>query len=79
MCKKKTLDDLRTAKDVFTYAEQHGGCIEYGGRHAKVRGPGGGIVAVPCHPGDLKTGTLRSIIKMLVAVGLGIMILAIVL
>lgn len=80
MSKKKTLDDLRGARDVLTYAQQHGAYIEPGkGSHTKIRGPQGGIVVVPNHPGDLKPGTLRSILKMLAAVGLGIAILALVL
>jgi len=76
MSKPKLLDDCRTARDFFSYAESKGGRIENGGRHTKIVGPGGGRVAIPTHNGDILTGTRRAIVKMLIAVGLGIMPLA---
>lgn len=74
---RKTLDQCRSGKDILNWAERNERAyVKYGGRHAKVVGPNGGIVPVPTHPGDLPRGTLRSIIKMLRAVGLALIPLA---
>jgi len=73
MGKNKLLKDCHTSSDFFSYAEKHGGKIENGGRHIKIRGPNGGIVPVPCHPGDIAPGTRRSIIRMLIEIGLGLL------
>lgn len=72
--KAKSLDDCYTRDDFTRYATRHGGEIEYGGRHPKVRGPNGGICPLPDHGGNkaYPPGTRHSIIKMLSAI-LGIL------
>ena len=79
MSKIKRVEDCRTHKEFVRWATQHGGIVEPGGRHTKVRGPKGGMAPIPNHRGDLATGTRYSIIKMFVAIGLAcILLLAIV-
>lgn len=52
------------------HAVRRAGCtIEYGGRHPCIKTPGGARVPFPAHPGDMRPGTLRSILKMLEAAG----------
>jgi len=76
MSKPKLLDDCRTNDDFYRYAESKGGEVRFGHGHPKIVGPGGGIVPLPGEHGEIKSGTRRSIVKMLIAVGLGIMPLA---
>lgn len=60
------------SSDDFIRAVQHqGGVIENGGRHIKAKDPDGlGCVPIPAHGhDDLPTGTNRSIMKALLALG----------
>jgi predicted RNA binding protein YcfA (HicA-like mRNA interferase family) len=67
---RKQLEDCRTAREIVSYSECHGGYIKEGGSHTKIVGPTGGICPVPRHNGDLPSGTLRSIIRMLKLIGI---------
>jgi predicted RNA binding protein YcfA (HicA-like mRNA interferase family) len=70
---KKSLEQIKTSKDMIRYAEHHGGqVVRQTGSHAIVQGPSGGICPVPMHNGDLATGTCRSIKKMFLAIGLAV-------
>jgi hypothetical protein len=73
MSKPKLLTTCRTNKHFTAYAKSHGGYIEYGGRHPKIVGPNGGSVPFPSHHGDIPVGTRRSIIRMLIEIGLGLL------
>lgn len=69
MC-KKTLQACRTHEDFCAYAKKHGARIENGGVHTKIYGPGGGMVPVPRHPGEIGKGLRFSIIKKMALIGL---------
>lgn len=67
----KNPDDCKTAQHVNTWCLKNGWVRSEGGSHTKYRSPGGNRMAVvPRHKGDLRTGTMRSIIKILLGVGL---------
>lgn len=73
---KKTLDKCRKGKDFISYAASQGAKIKNGkGSHIKVYGPRG-MCPVPNHNKDLGNGLRCAIIKMFVAIGLGILVLA---
>jgi len=76
MAKPKKVEDIRNARDLEKWARYHGADIENGkGSHAKVRGPDGGICVYPRHGNeDFAPGTRGSIIKTLIAIGLGVFI-----
>lgn len=70
MGKKDNIHQCKTAREITSYAESHGGqVISQSGSHVKVRGPVG-TVTIPNHPGDLATGTRCSIIKTLLRIGI---------
>lgn len=72
MAKKNNIEQCKTSREVISYATRHGGqIVSQNGSHVKIMGEGG-FVIVPNHPGDLKTGTRRSIIKAMRAIGLAI-------
>jgi len=76
MGKKKDLNALRTSRQFLAWAEKHGGDIRRGkGSHIHVR-KNGIIVTIPDHPGDLATGTRRAIVKAFIAMGMGVLVLA---
>jgi hypothetical protein len=73
MSKPKALDDCRSDQDFFAYGKSKGGIVAHGGRHPKIYGPRGGSVSIVSHNGDIKIGTRRSIVKMMIAIGLGLL------
>lgn len=75
---KKTLEACKTHDDFVSYSKKHKARVEPGGRHTLIFPPGGGLVPVPHHKGDLATGTRFSIIKALTAAGMaGVVILVV--
>jgi hypothetical protein len=70
---KKSLDQLRTGSDFVSYVEHHPATreIRQSGSHVCVKGPNPGTAVFPNHGGkELAPGTRRSVVKMLVAIGL---------
>lgn len=67
---------LRTGREFIAYAERRG-CTVRHGRHAYVTAPNGRGCPIPTHPGDLPTGTRRSILKMFAHMGLLALVLAV--
>jgi len=76
MAKPKRVEDIRNARDVERWARDHGAEIRNGrGSHAKIYGPDGGMCVYPRHGNDdFAPGTRGSIIKTLIAIGLGVFI-----
>lgn len=62
-------DHCKSSRDFIRLATSRGAEIREGGSHTKIIGPGGGIVPIPRHTGDLPTGTRRSIARMLKLIG----------
>ncbi len=76
MGKKKDLNALRTSREFIAWAEKHGGEIRRGkGSHIHVRKKEV-MTTIPDHPGDLATGTRRAIIKAFIAMGMGVLLVA---
>lgn len=75
---RRTLDRATTAREVCAALETHPNLREWrqSGSHRTYTGPSG-IVVVPAHTGDLKRGTLRSILRMAAMAGLAALVLAI--
>lgn len=77
---KLTLDDCRSGRDFMAYCARHPETREMrqnGSSHVVVKGPKPGSAVFP-HPersDPLPTGTRRSVIKMLMLIGLGVFIL----
>jgi len=79
---RKTLDECRTGNDFRSYVDHDPRTKEIrecGSSHTGVKGPKPGT-AVLCGHGskELPIGTRKNIIKMLIAIGLGIAILILV-
>ena len=76
MGKKDDLHALRTSREFVAWAKRHGCDIRYSkGSHVQAR-KNGITATIPNHPGDLATGTRRAIIKMFVAMGIAVLVLA---
>lgn len=73
MSHKHSLDDCHSGHDFVKYATQHPECrsVRQSGSHVIVEGPLPGRAVLPDHRGDAPTGTRHSMIKMLIAIGLG--------
>jgi predicted RNA binding protein YcfA (HicA-like mRNA interferase family) len=70
----KQLDHCRTSREITSYLSHRGAtCSRQSGSHSVWHGPNGAQIIVPCHAGDLKRGTLSSIIKMIIVAGLGML------
>jgi predicted RNA binding protein YcfA (HicA-like mRNA interferase family) len=68
---KPALEQCRKGKEFIGYAERHGGYVDrQSGSHAIVKGPTGGTCPVPVHPGEIPTGTRRSIMKRFQMIGI---------
>ena len=78
MGKIKRVEDCKTYRDFESWGLFKGGRLKTGGRHVKIVGPSGGIVPLPKHSGDLPKGTRWSIIKMFKAVGLAVIVFAVI-
>lgn len=78
MARVKKVDDIRKPRDVERWARHKGASLENGrGSHGKVRGPDGGICVYPRHGNkDFAPGTRVSIIRTLIAIGLGLVVIA---
>lgn len=76
---RRTLDRATTAREVCQALEHHPDLREWrqSGSHRTYTGPHG-IVIVPAHAGDLKRGTLRSILRMAAMAGLAALVVAVV-
>lgn len=76
---KRRLDKCKSGKDFVKYAECHenyrGGRQK--GSHRIVKGIKPGIAVIPVHSNkDLPTGTRKSVVKMLISIGITLIILA---
>jgi len=71
---KKKLEDCRTGRDFNHYVVHDDRVreIRQNGSHLMVKGPLPGTAVFPNHAGDMATGTRRSVVKMLMAIGLGL-------
>jgi predicted RNA binding protein YcfA (HicA-like mRNA interferase family) len=77
--KKEDVNSLRTGREFVDYAKRHGAEVTPGkGSHIKIRTKKG-LVIVPNHPGDLAVGTRRAIVKAFVAIGLAVVLIALIL
>lgn len=73
MSQRKALDDCRTYSDFRRHVECHPNtvAVRITGSHLIVRSASGQSACVPAgHHGDLPTGTRRSVVKQLAAIGL---------
>ena len=57
-------------REFVAYVERAGCRTRQNGSHVIATGRNGQIVVIPCHNGDLPTGTRRSILRMLARMGL---------
>lgn len=74
MTRIKTIQDCQTRHDFETWAIQHGGKVQYGGRHPKAVAPCGAKIPLAGHGNEtIPLGTRRSIVKMFIAFGLAIL------
>lgn len=73
---KQTLNDCKSGRDFARYVEHNPDArdLRQNGSHLCCKGPKPGTAVIPVHNGDLPTGTRRSILKMLAAIGLGLFI-----
>ncbi len=77
MGKLKSVHDCKTRADFESWAREHGGEIQYGGRHPKAVAPCGARIPLAGHSNEtIPIGTRRSMIKMFIAFGLALMPLA---
>ncbi len=76
---RRALEEARTAREVCAHLEHHPALRGWrqSGSHRIFTGPDG-AVGVPMHNGDLKRGTLRSIMRRAALVGLAMLALAVV-
>lgn len=77
---RKTLSECKTGSHLYSYVEHHPMTkdIRRCGSHVMVKGPKPGTAVFPDHGSEqLQQGTLKSVIKMLIAIGLGILGIAI--
>lgn len=72
---KMTVYDIKDEYDATHYAKKKGGTVKECSRHTKIIGPRG-CVFLPRHRKEFATGTRWSIIKQLIAIGLGVFILS---
>ena len=75
---RKTLNECKTGRDFNTYVGNDPRTVEIRpcGSHVMVKGPKPGTAVFPYHGNDqLQLGTLKNVIKMLIAIGLGILVL----
>ena len=77
---RRTLDRAQTAQQVCQHFEHHKDLRAWRqcGSHRVYTGPHGQVI-VPCHNGDIKRGTLRSILRMAALAGLAVIVLVILL
>ena len=76
---KKSLGQCQTGNDFYGYVESHPETreIRQSGSHVCVKGPKPGTGVFPKHGNKpLPTGTRKSVIKMLMAIGLGVLLTA---
>lgn len=71
---KKCLDDCKTRSEIDHYVRTDPRVreIRQNGSHVIVKGPLPGSAVYPTGTGDMPNGTRRSVVKMLIAIGLGI-------
>ena len=77
MSKRMTLDECKSGRDFRQYVEHHPNLTSerQSGSHLCVKGTQPGTAVIPVHDGDMPNGTRRSVIKMLLLIGLGIFIM----
>jgi len=77
MCKIKTIDDCKSGRDFAQYVGKHPAAhdIRQSGSHMCVKGSRPGTAVFPVHDGDMPGGTRKSVIKMLLLIGLGIFLI----
>ena len=71
----KTIEKCQTGCDFVQYVKHNPATkeVRQTGSHVIAKGPRPGIAVIPNHKQDLPVGTRRSIIKMLIAIGLGLL------
>lgn len=74
---RRTLDRAHTGRELCQHFEHHPAlrAKRQNGSHVVYTGPTGTVI-VPNHPGDVKRGTLRSIIRMAALAGLATLAVA---
>jgi hypothetical protein len=74
MAKHMTVTDCKSGKDFAQYVNHHPQAreIRQNGSHLCVKGPNPGTAVIPVHNGDMPGGTRRSVVKMLILIGLGL-------
>lgn len=79
MSNKLKLNDCEKGTEFAKYALDHPKSHDcrQSGSHLMVKGPQPGLAVIPVHNKPLPTGTKHSVIKMLLAIGLGVMVIAI--
>jgi predicted RNA binding protein YcfA (HicA-like mRNA interferase family) len=80
MGKIRTLDDCKSGKDFARYVEHNplAHDIRQSGSHMCVKGPKPGTAVIPVHDCDLPPGTRKSVIKMLILIGLGVLLVVLI-
>jgi len=71
------LSECKTGRDLRNYVEHHPAAhdIRQRGSHVTVKGPRPGTAVIPDHGNEqLQRGTLGSVIRMLIGIGLGILL-----
>lgn len=71
---KKTIHQMTRAKDFDKYLSREADSVRQNGSHRTYKFDGKGSVVVPMHNGDIPVGTRRSIVKMIIAIGLGLFV-----
>jgi hypothetical protein len=77
---RRGLPQSHTYRDLHQHFSHHAALqgTRNGGPHTIYRGPSGSV-PVPNHNGDVPHGTLRSIVKMALLAGLGVVLMALML
>jgi len=75
----KTLEECKKGTDFKHYVEHNPHTREMrqtGSSHLCVKGDKPGTAVIPVHNKELPTGTRKSVIRMLIAIGLGVLIIS---
>lgn len=72
----KTIDTFRYGKEFVKQAEKKKAETRQSGSHVIVKTPMG-MAVVPVHPHELGTGLRKSLVRTFIAIGLGVMVIAI--
>jgi len=79
MGKKNNLPACKGHRDFTKYIGCRGATLDrQNGSHEIWEMPDHSLLVLPSHPGDYATGTRHAIIKLIIAAGLGLLVIAIV-